>query len=100
MTYRWKKNLEAVQLPGNMVISEGVIHQKGSWLVFEAEVYIGCFDDKEFRDRTEPVRARRASKPAPVEEKPKRGRPRGMKPLLVTDGATPPLDQTEAPVGN
>lgn len=64
-----------------------VTSRKATGLVFEADQYIGVFTDEQFRDRVEPARAHRASKPAPVEEKPKRGRPRGMKPLSVTDGA-------------
>mgnify|MGYP001560790971 CR=1 FL=1 len=103
MAYRWKAQIEAVQLPGDLSEVRGEDEsgaKKGGWLMFENGVYQGYLTDEQFREKVEPARAHRASKPAPVEEKPKRGRPRGMKPLLVTDGETPPLDQTEAPVGN
>lgn len=57
MPYRWKKTLEAVQLPGDLPPSSsegpGLNAEKGNWLIFENGVYIGVFDDKEFRDRVE-----------------------------------------------
>ena len=97
MAYRWKAQIEAVQLPGDLpaaMTEEGAAEfpRKGSWLVFEGGTYAGCFGDKEFGARIQPARAHRASKPAPVEEKPKRGRPRGMKPLSVTDGLGLPIE--------
>ena len=71
MTYRWKKNLEAVQLPGDLSgVGEGggLNAKKGDWIVFEEGKYVGCFNDKQWRERAEmvpPLRKQRRGKPNP-----------------------------------
>ena len=82
MSYRWKKQLEAVQLPGDLPATpvEHLNAKKGDWLVFEDGKYIGFFNDKQWRDQAEIVKPpwkRRVSMPG-NEKKPPRGRPRGM----------------------
>lgn len=100
--YRWKGLLEAIQLPGDLSGSLnteelGEPMKKGNWLVFANGAYIGSFGPDQFQERIEAVPVPRKRKAPPVaEEKPKQGRPRGMKSLLVIDGQTdPPRSQSK-----
>lgn len=66
MSYRWRKCLEAVQLPGELSAADtagiAVTAKKGDWLAFQDGLYIGCFNDKQWRDQAEAVATPRKKK--------------------------------------